>query len=67
MENCSCRDCSAKNPPFEKMGKKAVELMDKIVNQGVKKEQLVTGPYLFEDALLIDKHNVPPEGQWPQL
>ncbi|HDM77746.1 MAG TPA: sugar ABC transporter substrate-binding protein [Deltaproteobacteria bacterium] len=53
--------------PFEKMGKKAVELMDKIVNQGVKKEQLVTGPYLFEDALLIDKHNVPPEGQWPQL
>lgn len=53
--------------PFEEMGQKAVELMDKIVNQGVKKETLVTGPYLFLNALLIDKHNVPPEGQWPKF
>ncbi len=52
--------------PFEKMGKTSVALMDKIVNQGVKKERLVTGPYLFENALLIDKHNVPAKGQWPQ-
>lgn len=52
--------------PFEELGKKAVDLMDKIVNQGIKKEQLVTGPYLFEDALLIDKYNVPAKGQWPQ-
>jgi ABC-type sugar transport system substrate-binding protein len=51
--------------PFEEMGRKSIELMNKIVAQGVKKEELVTGPYLFLDALLIDKYNVPAKGQWP--
>ncbi|UCF95501.1 MAG: sugar ABC transporter substrate-binding protein [Desulfobacterales bacterium] len=53
--------------PFEAMGKKAVELMDQIVNKGDKKEELVTGPYLFLDALMIDKYNAPPEGEWPKM
>jgi simple sugar transport system substrate-binding protein/ribose transport system substrate-binding protein len=51
--------------PFEAMGQKAVELMDKVVNQGVKKEELISGPYLFLDAVLIDKYNVPAQGEWP--
>lgn len=51
--------------PFEEMGRKSVEYLDKIVIQGVQKEALVTGPYLFLDALLIDKYNVPKEGDWP--
>ncbi len=51
--------------PFEQMGVKAVECMDKIVNQGVKREELVQGPFLLMDAVLVDKHNVPEEGKWP--
>jgi ribose transport system substrate-binding protein len=53
--------------PFEEMGRKSVDLLEKIINQGAKKEELVTGPYLFLDALLIDKYNVPAEGEWPVL
>jgi len=51
--------------PFEEMGRKSIEFLEKVVNQGVKKEALVAGPYLFLDALLIDKYNVPAEGEWP--
>ncbi len=51
--------------PFEKMGRKAVESVDKIVNQGAKKDELVKGPFMLMDAVLVDRHNVPPEGQWP--
>ena len=51
--------------PFERMGVKAVECMDKIVNKGVKKEEIVQGPFLLMDAVLVDKHNVPAAGKWP--
>jgi len=51
--------------PFEQMGRKAVECLDKMVNQGVKREELVKGPYMLMDAVLVDKHNVPEEGKWP--
>lgn len=51
--------------PYEEMGLKAVQYLDKIINQGVKKDTLVTGPYLFLDAIMIDKYNVPKEGDWP--
>ncbi len=51
--------------PFEQMGKAAVESVDQVVNQGKKREALVQGPYMWLDAVLVDKHNVPAEGQWP--
>lgn len=51
--------------PFESMGKEAVESIDKIVNKGAKKEDMVKGPFLLMDAVLVDKNNVPAEGRWP--
>ena len=51
--------------PFERMGRKAVECLDKLINQGAKRQELVQGPYLLMDAVLVDKHNVPEEGKWP--
>jgi simple sugar transport system substrate-binding protein/ribose transport system substrate-binding protein len=51
--------------PFEKMGEEAVECVDKIVNKKMKKEDLVKGPYLLMDAVVVDKNNVPAEGKWP--
>jgi ABC-type sugar transport system substrate-binding protein len=51
--------------PFERMGQEAVESVDKIVTKKMKKEDLVKGPYLLMDAVLVDKHNVPAEGKWP--
>ena len=51
--------------PFEKMGIKAVDCIDKIVNKGAKKEDLVKGPFMLMNAVLVDKNNVPAEGKWP--
>jgi ABC-type sugar transport system substrate-binding protein len=51
--------------PFEKMGETAVESIDKILNKQASKEDLVKGPYLLLDAVLVDKTNVPEEGKWP--
>ncbi|KIX12745.1 sugar ABC transporter substrate-binding protein [Dethiosulfatarculus sandiegensis] len=51
--------------PFEIMGEKAVESMDQILNHGKTKEDLVQGPYMLLDAVLVDKNNVPEEGKWP--
>ena len=51
--------------PFERMGQEAVECVDKIVNKKMKKDDLVKGPYLLMDAVLVDKNNVPAEGKWP--
>jgi ABC-type sugar transport system substrate-binding protein len=51
--------------PFEKMGEEAVECVDKIVNKKMKKDDLVKGPYLLMDAVVVDKNNVPAEGKWP--
>ncbi|MCG2776244.1 MAG: substrate-binding domain-containing protein [Desulfobacterales bacterium] len=51
--------------PFERMGREAVESIDKFVNKGVKKESLVSGPYMLMDAVLVDTNNVPAQGKWP--
>ena len=51
--------------PFELMGEKSVDALDRIVNGGEKKETLVQGPYMLMPAILVDAHNVPAEGKWP--
>jgi simple sugar transport system substrate-binding protein/ribose transport system substrate-binding protein len=51
--------------PFEKMGEKAVESIDKIISGQASKESIVKGPYLLLDAVLVDRTNVPQEGGWP--
>ncbi len=51
--------------PFERMGRAAVEAMDKIVVGKMKKDELVSGPFLYMDAVLVDRTNVPAEGKWP--
>jgi ABC-type sugar transport system substrate-binding protein len=51
--------------PFELMGQKSVELLDRIVNGGEKKDAVVQGPYVLMPAVLVDAHNVPAEGKWP--
>ncbi len=44
--------------PFEEMGKKAVDAVDQIVVKKQPVEQIVQGPYLMMDAVLVDKTNV---------
>jgi simple sugar transport system substrate-binding protein/ribose transport system substrate-binding protein len=44
--------------PFEQMGKQAVEAMDAIVVKKQPKETITSGPYLFTDAVMVDKTNV---------
>ena len=51
--------------PFEVMGQKAVDSLDRVVNGGEKPAQVVQGPYMLMPAVLVDAHNVPAEGKWP--
>ncbi|MEQ8817040.1 MAG: substrate-binding domain-containing protein [Thalassobaculum sp.] len=44
--------------PFEAMGNAAVDAMDRIAVGGKPKESIVSGPYLFTDAVLVDASNV---------
>jgi len=44
--------------PFEQMGRQAVDAMDAIVVKKQPKETITSGPYLFTDAVLVDKTNV---------
>jgi ribose transport system substrate-binding protein len=44
--------------PFETIGEKAVEAMDKIVVKKMPKDQVVNGPYMWVDAVLVDGSNV---------
>lgn len=44
--------------PFEQMGKQAVEAMEAIVVKKQPKETITSGPYLFTDAVMVDKTNV---------
>jgi simple sugar transport system substrate-binding protein/ribose transport system substrate-binding protein len=44
--------------PFERIGRTAVEMMDRIVTKKTPKEQVVPGPYLWVDAVLVDASNV---------
>ena len=43
--------------PFEDMAQQAVSMMNKIAVEGMAKEDLVPGPYLFIPATLVDKSN----------
>jgi simple sugar transport system substrate-binding protein/ribose transport system substrate-binding protein len=44
--------------PFEEMGRRAVEAVERIVLNGEPKAAVTSGPYLFLDAELVDQHNV---------
>jgi ABC-type sugar transport system substrate-binding protein len=44
--------------PFEDMGRKAVEAIEAIAIKKQPKESIVSGPYLFSDAVIVDKTNV---------
>lgn len=44
--------------PFEEMGKQAVDAIQTIVVEKKPKETVASGPYLFTDAVLVDKTNV---------
>ena len=44
--------------PFEEMGKQAVDAIQTIVVDKKPKETVASGPYLFTEAVLVDKTNV---------
>ncbi|WP_118133584.1 sugar ABC transporter substrate-binding protein [Oceanicella sp. SM1341] len=44
--------------PFEAMGAAAVDAMEKIAVEGQPKEAITAGPYLYQDAVLVDASNV---------
>lgn len=44
--------------PFEEMGTKSVEAVERIVVKGEPKGAITSGPYLFMDAFLVDGNNV---------
>jgi ABC-type sugar transport system substrate-binding protein len=44
--------------PFEEMGRQAVDAIQTIVVEKKPKETVTKGPYLFRDAVLVDKTNV---------
>lgn len=51
--------------PFELMGTKAIDAIDRIVAGGAAKESVVQGPYMLLPSVLVDAHNVPAAGAWP--
>ncbi len=51
--------------PYHKMGQLAVDSIEKIAVQKKTKNDIVKGPFLFVDPILVDESNVPAEGQWP--
>ncbi len=50
--------------PYELLGETAADAMEDTL-AGMPKDQIVTGPYLFVDTVVVDKNNVPAEGEWP--
>ena len=44
--------------PFEAMGKQAIDAVQAIVVDKKPKESITTGPYLFANAVLVDRNNV---------
>jgi ABC-type sugar transport system substrate-binding protein len=44
--------------PFEDMGRKAVDAVEAIAVKKQSKDTIVSGPYLFTDAVIVDKTNV---------
>jgi len=51
--------------PFETMGARAVDLLDKIVVQKQSKSRHVAGARLLVPTVLVDETNAPAEGAWP--
>jgi len=47
--------------PYEKMAREAVDAMEKIVVKKLKRTDVVQGPFLFVEPVLIDSTNVPRE------
>ncbi|MEZ5593532.1 MAG: substrate-binding domain-containing protein [Gammaproteobacteria bacterium] len=50
--------------PFEVMGRAGVDALARIID-GTPVEEITTGPFLYMDAVLVDRSNVPAEGEWP--
>jgi len=44
--------------PFESMGQMAVDALDRIVVKKTPREKVVSGPYMWVDAVLVDASNV---------
>jgi simple sugar transport system substrate-binding protein/ribose transport system substrate-binding protein len=44
--------------PFESMGQMAVDAMDRIVVKKTPRDKVVSGPYMWVDAVLVDASNV---------
>lgn len=51
--------------PFETMGARAVDLLDKIVIQKQPKSRHVAGARVLVPTVLVDETNAPAEGAWP--
>ena len=51
--------------PFETMGARAVDLIDKIVIQKQQKARHVAGARVLVPTVLVDETNAPAEGAWP--
>lgn len=47
--------------PYERMAREAVDAMEKIVVKKMKKADVVQGPFLFVEPVLVDATNVPRE------
>jgi ribose transport system substrate-binding protein len=44
--------------PFESMGQQAVDALDRIAVKKIPKDKVVSGPYMWVDAVLVDASNV---------
>ncbi len=50
--------------PYELMGEAAMDVIEDLA-AGTPREQIAVGPYLFIDAVLVDRTNVPGENELP--
>jgi simple sugar transport system substrate-binding protein/ribose transport system substrate-binding protein len=44
--------------PFEAMGEKAVDALDRIAVKKIPRDKVVSGPYMWVDSVLVDSSNV---------
>ena len=44
--------------PFEAMGEKAVDALDRIVVKKIPRDKVISGPYMWVDSVLVDASNV---------
>jgi len=52
--------------PFHEMAVTAVNALEQIIVHGKKKDDIVKGPFLFMEPVLVDENNVPAQGKWPE-